>query len=168
MVRDLIRILPIEGLAALAGLVGAVNLAVLWQFTEEEFDDYMEPTSDKVTVVSNYMAMVALSVLLFIVQDNLPTIKLITNAMSLFLFLFYSGLFWTYALFDRETINTLSRTALSFLISIMLLPLSAVLLERIGFEMTSTVLVITNFTLCTLGFLTYNARSRLKRWLYGG
>lgn len=168
LVRDLISILSIVGLAALAGLVGAVNLAVLWQFVEEEFDDYLEPRGDQRTVVSNYAAMVLVSVLLFIVQDNLPTIQPIANALSLFLFLFYSGFFWTYVLYDRNTINQLSRTALSFLISIILLPLGALLLDRLGLEFTSTAIVILNFTLCTLGFMAYNARPRIKRWLYAG
>jgi hypothetical protein len=167
-VSDLVGFIPINAIAPLVGLVGAVNLAVLWKFAEEEFDDYLEPHSALITVVSNYIAMVVLSVVLFIIQDNLPTIKLITNVLSLFLFLFYSGFFWTYALFDRQTINTLTRTVLSFLISIMVLPLSIVLLNRIGLQITSVVIVITNFVLCTSGFLAYNARPRFKRWLYAG
>lgn len=167
-VEDLVSFLSINALAALAGLVGAVNLVVILQFAVEEFDDYLEAQSARLTVISNYMAMVVVSVLLFVVQDNLPTIKSITNVLSLFLFLFYSGFFWTYALFDRETINTLSRTALSFLISIVMLPLFVVLLERIGLQITSVAIVIANFTLCTSGFLAYNARPRFKRWLYAG
>jgi len=167
-VPDLVHFLPIEGIIGLVVLVGTVNFAVLWKFAEEEFDDYLEPKSSHRTVISNYIAMVIISVLLFIVQDNLPTIKPITNALSLFLFLFYSGLFWTYALFDRETINTLSRISLSFLISIMILPLLMVLLDRIGLPITSMVIVITNFALCTAGLLAYNARPRFQRWLYAG
>lgn len=168
LVPDLNDILSIWELAALAGMVGAVNLAVLWQFVEEEFDDYMEPLGDQRTVVSNYAAMVLISVGLFIVRSNLPTIQPITNGLSLFVFLFYSGFFWTYVVYDRESINQLSRAALSFLISIMLLPLAALLLDRLGLELTSTAIIILNFALCTLGFLAYNARPRLKRWLYAG
>lgn len=167
-VPDLVRFLPIAGIIALVVLVGATNFAVLWKFAEEEFDDYLEPKSSNRTVISNYMAMVLVSVLLFIIQDNLPTIKPITNALSLFLFLFYSGFFWSYALFDRESINTLSRIVVSFLISIMILPVSIIFLDRIGLQITSMVIVITNFVLCTAGLLAYNARPRFKRWLYAG
>lgn len=168
LVPDLNNILSIWELAALAGTVGAVNLAVLWQFVEEEFDDYMEPPGDQGTVVSNYAVMVLVSVVLFIVRENLPTIQPIINGLSLFLFLFYSGFFWTYVVYDRASINQLSRSALSFLISIMLLPLAALLLDRLGLQLTPTVIIILNFVLCTLGFLAYNARPRLKRWLYAG
>lgn len=168
LVRELINILGIVGLAVLAGIVGAVNLAVLWQFVDEEFDDYLEPTSDRRTVVSNYVAMVIVSGLVVLIEGNIPIIDLLTSALSLFLFLLFSGLFWTYALFDRETINVLSRIALSFLISIMLLPLAALLLNRLGLEMTSVAIVLINFAIASLGFLAYTARPRFKRWLYAG
>jgi len=167
-VSDLVRFLPIPGIIGLAVLVGVTNFSVLWKFAEEEFDDYLEPKSSNRTVISNYAAVVIISVLLFIIQDNLPTIKPVTNALSLFLFLFYSGFFWSYALFDRESINTLSRTVVSFLISVMILPLSVIALDRIGLQITSMVIVITNFALCTAGLLAYNARPHFKRWLYAG
>ena len=64
-VPDLIRFLSIQGLIGLVVLVGTVNLFVLWKFAEEEFDDYVEPKSSNRTVISNYIAMVIISVLLF-------------------------------------------------------------------------------------------------------
>lgn len=166
LVQDLIDILSIPGLASLAGLVGAVNLAVLWQFAEEEFDDYIDPYSDRRTVVSNYLMMVVVSVFLLGVGTSLPTLTPIISAVSLFLLLVYCGFFWTYAVFNRRSINVLSRLALSFMISIMLLPLSALLLDRLGITITPTVIIILNFVLCTLGFLVYNARPRLEQFLY--
>ncbi len=166
LARDLIEVLAIEGLAVLAVLLGAVNLAVLWQFSEEEFDDYLDPPSDVRTVTANYITLVVASGIMFLVRDNVPIIQPITSALSVIIFLFYSGLFWTYALFDRETINTISRLVLSVMISLFLLPMSLLLLDRLGITMTSTVIIVTNFSLATLGFLVYNARPRLKDWLY--
>lgn len=166
LARDLIEVLAIEGLAVLAVLLGAVNLAVLWQFSEEEFDDYLDPPSDVRTVTANYITLVVASGIMFLVRDNVPIIQPITSALRVIIFLFYSGLFWTYALFDRETINTISRLVLSVMISLFLLPMSLLLLDRLGITMTSTVIIVTNFSLATLGFLVYNARPRLKDWLY--
>lgn len=166
LARDLIEVLDIEGLAVLAVLLGAVNLAVLWQFSEEEFDDYLDPPSDVRTVIANYIALVVASGIMFLVRDNVPSIQPITSALSVIVFLFYSGLFWTYALFDRETINTVSRLVLSVMISLLLLPMSLLLLDRLGITITSTVIIVANFALATLGFLVYNARPRLKDWLY--
>jgi len=165
MARDLVAFLPIEALGVLAFLVGAVNLAVLWQFTEEEFDDYIDPPSDVRTVVSNYIAMLVLSVVVFLVLDNVPQIEPITNALSIFLFVFYGGFFWTYAFYDRESINTVSRIVLSVMISLMLLQMALLLLDRLTIPINATVIIVTNFVLCTLGFMTYNARPRIQTWL---
>jgi len=165
MARDLITELPPEIVAGFAVLVSAVNLAVLWQFTEEEFEDYLDPPSDTRTVVANYVAIVLVSAVLFIVRDNLPQIEPITHALSLFFFLFYSGFFWTYVFYNRETINTLSRIVLSIMISLMLLPMSLLLLDRLTTPINSTAIIVTNFVLCTLGFLAYNVRPRFNDWL---
>ncbi|GEM_PF-1956924 len=166
MARDLITELPIEMVAGFVVLVGAVNVAVLWQFTQEEFDDYLDPSPDRGIVLVNYGLMVLISGVFFILPSiPLPQVEPISVVLSLVLFLIYGGLFWTYAFYDRETINGVSRFALSIMIGLALLPLFLLLLDRLTIPINATVIIIANFVLCTLGFLTYNARARLNDWL---
>lgn len=166
MGRELILFLPAGVVAGYAGLVGAVNLVVLWQFTQEEFDDYVDTKPDRLTVVFHFGVMTLLTGLMFVLpRIPIPELEFVTTILSVILFIFYSGLFWTYAFYDRATINIVSRMTLSVMIGLVLLPLFLILLDRLTVPIQSNVIVIVNFGLCILGFLTYYARPRLQNLL---
>ena len=166
MGQDLLAELPVWTVAGYAGLVSAVNIVVLWQFTDEEYNDYPDIKSNRVTVVIHYIIMTMLSGLLFVLQHvDMPYITTLMMVTSAVLFIGYGGLFWTYALYDSSTINVLSRITLSVMIGLVLLPFALIVLQLLTAQIDLTMGIITHFVLCTLGFLAYHARPHFEKWL---
>lgn len=166
MGRDLLAELPVWTVAGYAGLVSAVNIVVLWQFTDEEFNDYPDIKSNRVTVITHYIIVTILSGLLLVLQHvDIPYIATLMIVIGTVLFIGYGGLFWTYAIYDTSTINVLSRITLSVMVGLITLPFALILLQILTVQIDLTIVILTHFMLCTLGFLTYHARPRFEKWL---
>lgn len=164
-ISDLIDITNITAVIAIAFFAGIFNLGVLWLLAEEEFIDFRSPFSGKRTVISNYITMLILTIMLLFLPLAIPQSLPLVSILSLIYLLFYAGFFWSYAIFDRTSIQTLERIAISFIISIIFLPMMMTLLNRLGLNPIGASIIIVNFLIATVGFIVYLFRPAYQRRL---
>ncbi len=91
-----------------------------------------------------------------------PT-EVIRLVLGIVLILFIPGFIWTFVLFDKREIDTLERIALSFGISIAVVPLLIFFLNKLaGMKITAFNSFLTIAVFCIVGVLCVYIR--VKKW----
>jgi len=151
-------------------LAGIILLGLM--LSEQDIDlqnpnDQNDIQLDKKTLLIVVTFLLSLSTLLFF-KIGLSAFRVVFTG---FYILFLGGYLWSYVFFRYTDINSVERVCISFLMSIIVLPLLVYYLKRIGLSINLLSVISVNFFFCLSGFLGYifvNKNCSVSKWLYHG
>lgn len=168
VIRDMSALTTVTGVVLISMLAGVINLALLWLFADEEFDDYKDIYPAKRTVNANFAVVTLIAFFLLIKPASMEELQPVASVLSLFYLAFYGGFFWSYVIFDRESIQMVERIVVSFIASLLILPLTLLLLNWLGMVISPLSIILVNYVICALGFFAFHYRPIYRRWVYSG